>query len=293
MVEHARVTDARLTDVEARVDPLAARVDVLEAARTEAEARLSVLGNLQAVEAVSRFIRHTRLRTHPLVSVVLPTYNRPERLRLAVESVLAQRYPRWELIVVDDGGQGDSRAIVEEAGDSRVRWMRVDHGGACAARNAALASASGQIIAYLDDDNRMDPDWLYAVAWAFEQRPDADLLYGAFVVDDPLRIAGESSGQLPRMFLHEWNRERLRQHNLADMGAIAHRSGLAEARFDEQLTQAGDWDLLLRLTAESDPLVLPAIACYYTTDAPDRLTAGPSQQGHMLQVLQRVAAASE
>lgn len=80
---------------------------MLEAARTEAEARLSVLGNVQAVEAVSRFIRHTRLRTHPLVSVVLLSYNRPERLRLAVESVLAQRYPRWELIVVDDGGQGD------------------------------------------------------------------------------------------------------------------------------------------------------------------------------------------
>jgi hypothetical protein len=95
------------------------------------------------------------------------------------------------------------------------------------------------------------------------------------------------------MFLHAWNRERLRQYNLADTGAIAHRSGLAEARFDEQLTQAGDWDLLLRLTAESDPLVLPAIACYYTTDAPDRLTAGPSRQAHVLQVLQRFAAASE
>jgi hypothetical protein len=135
----------------------------------------------------------------------------------------------------------------------------------------------------------MDPDWLYAVAWAFEQRPDADLLYGAFVVDDPLRIAGESSGQLPRMVLHEWNRERLRQHNLADMGAIAHRSGLAEARFDEQLSQVGDWDLLLRLTAESDPLVLPAIACYYTTDAADRLTGGPSDQADVLTVRQRYA----
>jgi hypothetical protein len=289
MVGYARVTDARLQDVEGRVDPLTAQVEVLERARSDTEARLSSLENVQAVEAVSRFIRHARLRINPLVSVVLPTYNRPDLLRHAVESVLAQRYTRWELIVVDDGGQGDSRAIVEEANDTRVRWMRVDHRGVCAARNAALARASGQIIAYLDDDNRMDPDWLYSVAWAFEQRPDADVLYGAFVIDDPLRVAGKSSGQLPRMFLREWNRERLRQGNLADMGSIAHRSGLAEARFDEQLTQVGDWDLLLRLTAESDPVVLPAIACYYTTDAPNRLTGGPSRQADVLLVLQRSA----
>jgi glycosyltransferase involved in cell wall biosynthesis len=162
----------------------------------------------------------------------------------------------------------------------------------CAARNAALANASGQIIAYLDDDNRMDRDWLYSVVWAFEQRPDVDVLYGALVVDDPLRVGGESSGQLPRLFLNEWNRERLRQSNLADMGSIAHRSGLAEARFDVRLAQVGDWDLLLRLTAESDPLVLPAIACYYTTDAPNRITGGPSQQADVRRVLQRSAGVS-
>jgi glycosyltransferase involved in cell wall biosynthesis len=225
-----------------------------------------------AIDAFSHFIRYAQLRTEPLVSVVLPTYNRPDRLRRAIDSVLSQRYQRWELLVVDDGGETDSKALTEETGDGRIRWMRVDHQGACGARNAALGGASGEIIAYLDDDNAMDPEWLYSVVWAFDERPEIDVLYGAFVIDDVLRIDGKSSGELPRTILHPWNRETLRRGNLADMGAIAHRNGLPQGRFDAGLVKLGDWDLLLRLTIDRDPLVLPAIACYYMTDAPDRLT---------------------
>ena len=65
--------------------------------------------------------------------------------------------------------------------------------------------------------------------------------------------------------------------NLADMGALAHRAGLPEARFDPALVCSGDWDLLLRLTGDRDPLVLPAIACIYATDAPGRLS---DEHGH-------------
>ncbi len=243
-----------------------------------------------ALDTFSRFIRSAPLRSEPLVSVVVPTYDRPDSLRRAIASVLSQRYATWELLVIDDGGDADSKPVVVQARDSRLQWMQIDHQGACAARNAGLAIASGEIIAYLDDDNVMDPDWLYSVVWAFEQRPEIDVLYGAFVIDDVLRVQGESSGHLPHAFLHPWDREGLRDHNLSDMGAIAHRSGLPEARFDESLSQMGDWDLLLRLTAERDPLVLPAIACYYMTDAPNRLTLGPTQAADRAAVIARALA---
>jgi hypothetical protein len=255
--------------------------------------RAATLENLLAIEAVARFVRHARLRTRPLVSVVLPTYDRPDRLRHAIDSVVAQRYARWELLVVDDGGRLDSEAVVAEIGDPRVRWLRIDHQGPCAARNAALSCARGELIAYLDDDNVMDANWLYAVVWAFEQRPDIALLYGAIVVDDLLRVNKRSSGNLPQAFLNPWSRDALRHGNVADMGAIAHRSGLPEARFDESLVTLGDWDLLVRLTAGRDPLVLPAIACYYTTDAPDRLTAGPTQAADQAKVMARAAVSEE
>jgi hypothetical protein len=62
------------------------------------------------------------------------------------------------------------------------------------------------------------------------------------------------------------------------MGCIAHRAKLAEARFDETLREMGDWDLFLRLTRDAPPMALPAIACFYTTDAPNRLSHGPTYE---------------
>ncbi len=268
---------SELAGVAKRIDEAEAALGGrLQRAQHELEARLASLQDVVAIDAVGRYIRHTSIQAGPLVSVVLPTYNRADRLARAIDSVLRQHYPRWELLIVDDGGEADSKTVVDAIGDQRVHWMRIDHGGVCAARNAALDVANGDLIAYLDDDNVMDPEWLSAVVWAFDTYPEIDVLYGAFVVDDVLRVNRESSGHLPRTFFQPWNREALRNSNLADIGAIAHRSGLREARFDESLCEMGDWDLLLRLTAERDPLALPVIACYYTTDAPDRLSGGPT-----------------
>ena len=71
------------------------------------------------------------------------------------------------------------------------------------------------------------------------------------------------------------------------MGCIAHRAGLAEARFDESLREMGDWDLFLRLTKDAPPLPLPAIACYYTTDAPNRSSYGPTHATDKARVRQK------
>jgi hypothetical protein len=73
-------------------------------------------------------------------------------------------------------------------------------------------------------------------------------------------------------------------NNIADMGCIAHRAGLAAAHFDETLRERGDWDLFLRLTRDRPPLALPAIACYYTTDAPNRLTNGSTFEADLAAV---------
>src|SRR6202040_3430815 len=94
------------------------------------------------------------------------------------------------------------------------------------------------------------------------------------LIDDVSRINGGEPGALPRLFFRPYDRATLLEENLADVGALAHRAGLPEARFDERLSAYGDWDLLIRLTEDAAPLALPVIACYYTTDAPDRLLTG-------------------
>lgn len=238
--------------------------------------RVESLERARSVQVFMEWIRHARLTTSPRVSVIMPTHNRAAYLPAAIASVQAQTYPDWELVIVDDASDDPTPGYLATVDDPRVRSLRVPHGGCCAARNAGLDATNGEIIAYLDDDNTMHPSWLKSVVWALEQRPDIDVLYGAFVLDDVARVDGTGSGTLPTMFLRPFDRQTLLTENLTDMSAIAHRAGLPAARFDETLREMGDWDLLCALTATHDPLVLPAIACFYTTDAPARLSGGPT-----------------
>jgi hypothetical protein len=242
------------------------------------EAQLRVLDRSVSTWAVSHWIEHATLEKSPLVSVILPTHNRSGLLQRAVASVVAQEYQHWEIIVIDDGSSDDTAAAVErlknELGEKKLVALRVAHSGVCAARNRGLDAARGEIISYLDDDNRMHRLWLKAVVWAFSQRPEVDVVYGGIIIDDILRVNRKSRGGLPSYYLHAFDRRSLMSGNLADIGAIAHRSGIADAHFDESLREMGDWDLLLRITRVKPPLVLPVLACLYSTEESDRLSGG-------------------
>ena len=270
--------EAAALSVAPTIAGLSERIDAVEAAPIATHslgslaARVESLEHAAAVEAVSRWVTRAVPPAEQCVSVVTPTRNRPEELRRAIASVRAQTHERWEMVVVDDGGDVDVSHVVEEAADPRVRHFRTEGGGVCAARNHALSHASGSIIAYLDDDNIMDPGWLAALAWVFTERPDVDVAYGGLLIDDMRRAHGAGSGSLPQLYLRGWDRQDLLTHNLTDISAIAHRAGLPHAHFDERLEPLGDWDLLIRLTTRKPPLMVPVIACYYSTAGADRLS---------------------
>jgi hypothetical protein len=229
------------------------------------------------VRAMNDWIHHVSPATSPLISVIMATRDRAGLLGRAIDSMRAQSYANWELVVVDDCSVDATAETLAAVNDPRVRAVRGNGRGCCAARNIALRHARGTIIAYLDDDNVMHPDWLRAVVWGFEQRPACDVIYGAFVVDNTARIVPNGGGiDLPHLYWHAYDHQAVLNGNVADIGAIAHRAGLPEASFDESLVEMGDWDLLLRLTRDKPPFVLPAIALFYTTDAPHRLSGGPS-----------------
>lgn len=267
------------------------KLDDLDLRLAAAEERIGRLEPVAATWTVTRWVAQATLEKTPLVSVILPTHNRSRLLRRAVESVVAQRYSNWELVVIDDGSGDDTPAVVdrlrEKLGEQKLRAIRISSGGVCAARNHGLRAAKGEYIAYLDDDNMMAPLWLKAVVWAFSQRPDMDVLYGGMIIDDLLRVNRQSRGALPSYHLKPFTRENIVNDNLADIGAMAHRAGMAEAYFDEQLREMGDWDLLVRLTRNKPPLVLPVLACFYSTDEADRLSCGPTFDCDMARVRQK------
>ena len=226
------------------------------------------------IEPTTEWVRRAEIDTGPLLSVVTATRNRADLLTRAVDSVRAQVYENWELVIVDDGSTDDTPGRLAEwtATDPRIVAVAGGGGGGNvgAARNAGLAAAQGQFVCYLDDDNIMEPLWLKAVAWSMARNPSTDLFYGARLADREPAPDG-TPVELPFLQFEAWDRDRLEAGNFIDLGVVAHRRNLPEANFDERLERLGDWDLVLRLTATTEPLPLPVVAMAYTTDAPDRI----------------------
>lgn len=276
---------ARDVDGEARTHPRygdgLAHIGELERHLHEIRDDIATVDRHVQIGTVMDWVARVQLRSSPLVSVVLPTRDRAALLPRAVGSVLAQTYPNWELLVVDDASTDDTPTVLAALDDPRIRVLSGTGRGASAARNVALDAAAGELVAYLDDDNRMHPDWLRAVVWAFEQQPATEVVYGAIVIDDLARARGQGGPALPRIGLHRFERAALEHHNLADMGTIAHRRNPSGPRFDETVSGVEDWDLLLQLTGATDALTLPAVALYYESTAPGRLSQHPDVDGEI------------
>lgn len=97
--------------------------------------------------------------SHPLVTVIIPTYNRGACISQAISSVLAQTFDQFEIIVVDDGSTDDTAAILQGFG-SAIRVIRQKNSGVSNARNAGIAAARGEWLAFLDSDDLWMPDKL-------------------------------------------------------------------------------------------------------------------------------------
>jgi len=95
----------------------------------------------------------------PLVSVIIPTYNRVDKISTAIESVFAQTYPNIQLIVSDDGSTDGTQKFIKE-NYPQVDYILIKHGGQAAARNGGLSLSKGNIIASLDSDDKWWPEFL-------------------------------------------------------------------------------------------------------------------------------------
>jgi predicted AlkP superfamily phosphohydrolase/phosphomutase len=243
-------------------------------------ARVGEIERLASITQVAAWLRHVEVPEALLVSVVMPTRNRSDLLERAIESVRRQSYANWELLVVDDASTDDTSVRLQKLAenDPRIHAFRFDEQrGSSRARNHALDGANGDVIVYLDDDNRFDPDWLRSVAWAFTEYPDTEVAYGARVVDDDVRHLGWAGRSMPIVQFLPWDRDAMLTSNRVDQNVIAHRP--SSARLDEAGDHFTDWDLMLQLTDHCDPLELPAVAVHYYSDAPERVTVAARSAG--------------
>jgi glycosyltransferase involved in cell wall biosynthesis len=212
----------------------------------------------------------------PVVSIIMPVRNRARHIAEAVESVRAQRFTDWELIIVDDGSTDNVEAMLAPyAGDNRIRYERRTAQGAPHARNHGLSLARGAFIAYLDSDNLFFPDFLGSAVASLMDEQATDLVYGALVTEHH----GLNGTQV---LWRPFDRSELEKGNFIDLNVIVHRRGLFETfgGFDQSLPRLQDWDLLLRYTEAMPAKPLPVLAARYRVLDEGRISgrqpAGPT-----------------
>jgi len=213
------------------------------------EGALSALSAAAAAARTNATGEETEL---PLVSVVMPTFDRPHFLVRAVESVLAQTYPNLELIVVNDAGCPVDEVLRPLDAAGRITYVRLGRNrNRSAARNAALALARGKYVAYLDDDDWYLPQHLERLVGLLERTGGAVAYAYADRVTEENRGDGWARTETVAMYRMPYRREQLLVGNYIPMPCLVHRRDCLEVvgTFDEELITHEDWDLLIRLSA--------------------------------------------
>lgn len=206
----------------------------------------------------------TPLMITPLVSVIIPNYNYARFLPQALDSVLAQSYSNFEIIVVDDGSTDDSKAILRSYGE-RIRWFEQQNQGVSAARNRGVKESRGQLIAFLDADDIWLPLKLERQVQLFLDNPKLGLVHcGLEEINETgqslrARCDGLDGWVAPQMLLFE------RPAILtAGSGAIVPRATFDfVAGFDTRLSTAADWDFCYRIALRQPVGFVPEVLIQY------------------------------
>jgi glycosyltransferase involved in cell wall biosynthesis len=178
----------------------------------------------------------------PLISVVMPTFNRARLLDRALRSVLQQTYRNLEIIVVDDASSDGTAEVVKAIHDPRIRYLRHDSNkGGSAARNTGIRAAHGDYIAFLDDDDQWEPD-----------KTEEQLRVLRHDNYDAVLCTSDEHGERIAAFDGKTtvSLEDLRHGRFTAGGTgvlMAKANVVKETMFDESLPRYQDWDVFIRI----------------------------------------------
>jgi O-antigen biosynthesis protein len=210
--------------------------------------------NLPTADDLRRMSDMAKTFKQPLLSILMPIYNPSEYLfQEAIESVINQVYPHWELCIADDAStQSYVKPILEEyaAKDERIKVVfRTENGQNSVCLNSALASATGEFILLLNHDDVLAPEAIYEVVSLLKQHPEADLIYSD---EDKLDGAGKLTDPY---FKPDWCPDSFLSRMY--IGRLAtYRSTLVNevGGFRVGYEGSNDYDLALRLTEQTNKI---------------------------------------
>lgn len=210
------------------------------------------------------------LKNGPFVSVIIPTYNRANLLLEALKSVLKQTYQKFEIIVIDDNSSDHTSEIIKDLGDSRIRYYKLSKNqGAPAARNLGIERSRGDLIAFLDSDDRWVFNKLEEQIEIFSKDEKIGVVYtGIKVINYHFNkiIIPSKRGNLSNLLLTEnyvgsTSSVMIKKVLLLEVGG-----------FDLNFKSCQDWDLFIRLSQKADfDFVEEPLVLYYEHDG-DRIS---------------------
>lgn len=183
----------------------------------------------------------------------MPTYNRAHIIRTAIQSVLAQTDSDWELLVVDDGSTDNTKGVIEEIRDTRIKYIFQENAGVSNARNRGLLEAHGEWVAYLDSDNEFVPQYLTVMHEHIAQHANA-----VFALPRTHRILEQYEGdklvhskpdKIDIMTDNITVRDIFMRTFHADTNGLLHRRKVYDEgiKWDPEISVMEDWDLCLSL----------------------------------------------
>ncbi|MBW4543427.1 MAG: glycosyltransferase [Symplocastrum torsivum CPER-KK1] len=210
----------------------------------------------------------------PVISIIMPVFNTAERfLREAIESVLTQVYPYWELCIADDAStQPHVRAVLEEyrAKDSRIKVaFREQNGHIAQASNSAIELATGEFLSLLDHDDLLTPDALYEVALLLNRHPEADMIYS-----DEDKVDEHNQFCLP-FFKPDWCPDSFLSRMYTCHLGTYRRSLVTEiGGFRVGYEGSQDYDLVLRVTEKTEKIFHIPKILYHWRVHPESASSG-------------------
>lgn len=188
-----------------------------------------------------------------LVSIITPAFNAECVIADAINSVLLQTYPFWQLLIVNDGSTDNTSEIVQQFDDPRITLISSSNNGVSAARNLALESALGEFITFLDADDALPPRSLESRVNLLRIHEDADIADGVFVemcsnLQQVIRYRypGHSGGFLPRLL-------RLDESVFKGVSLLLRARIINKVSFDIELTHCEDLLFFIQLSESCNP----------------------------------------
>ena len=216
------------------------------------------------------------MNRNPLVSVIIPTYNCAPYIAEAIESVLAQGYRNFEIIVVDDGSTDNTRVVLGPYWE-RIIYLEQVNQGVVAARNVGIEYARGELIAFLDADDVWFPRKLALQIQAYQQYPEAGLAFtDCSYFDESHAVDGSLFSKRVRRWFnshrdeagavaHGWLYKELLQSNCMHTSSVLVRRDVLDkvGLFNGDFKICQDYDLWLRIARKYPVVCINSVLCGY------------------------------